>query len=188
MSRRDSRHAVDVSERYADERATAAELRTALRRASVVAADKGFEAPLAMRLRVWAAKDAAQAAVEVARKVVSPYQVAAKAREAVTATPDRPKDQCGLLRDLFGPLPFREVRIDRGWLAWNGGVVERLARAAYEERSLPDGKLDVTRLAVLADALEEAACHDPDILGHLRAKGGVHMRGCWAVDLLLGRE
>jgi hypothetical protein len=39
---------------------------------------------------------------------------------------------------------------------------------------------------VLADALEEAGCTDADILGHLRA-AAPHARGCWAVDLLLGR-
>jgi hypothetical protein len=46
--------------------------------------------------------------------------------------------------------------------------------------------LDTVRLAVLADALEEAGCADPDLLGHLRGPGP-HVRGCWAVDLLLGK-
>jgi hypothetical protein len=72
-------------------------------------------------------------------------------------------------------------------LTWDGGVVVRLARAAYEERDLPDGTLDNDRLAVLADALEEAGCGDARILGHLRG-GGEHCRGCFAVDLLLGKR
>jgi hypothetical protein len=93
-----------------------------------------------------------------------------------------------LLRDLFGPLLFRGVRPDPAWLAWNAGTVTRLAAAAYEERSLPEGTLDADRLAVLADALEEAGCGDPEILGHLRERGGAHVRGCWVLDLLLGRE
>ena len=59
-----------------------------------------------------------------------------------------------------------------------------LAQAAYDERELPAGTLDTTRLAVLADALEEAGCVQADILGHLRGPGP-HVRGCWAVDLLL---
>jgi hypothetical protein len=92
-----------------------------------------------------------------------------------------------LLRDLFGPLPFRPVTIDPALLAWNDGLVVRLAQAAYEERHLPEGTLDSGRLAVLADALEEAGCTNADILGHLRGPGP-HVRGCWVVDLLLGKE
>ena len=41
--------------------------------------------------------------------------------------------------------------------------------------------------AILADALEEAGCHDLDILAHCR-QPGEHVRGCWVVDLLLGKE
>jgi hypothetical protein len=41
-------------------------------------------------------------------------------------------------------------------------------------------------LPVLADALEEAGCSEAELLGHLRGLGP-HVRGCWAVDLLLGK-
>ena len=64
--------------------------------------------------------------------------------------------------------------------------MQRLAEDAYEERELPAGTLDVTRLAVLADALEDAGCDQADLLAHLRGPGS-HVRGCWAVDLLLGK-
>jgi hypothetical protein len=90
-----------------------------------------------------------------------------------------------LLRDLFGN-PFRPRAADPAWLAWGGGAVRRLAEAAYEARALPDGTLDKDRLAVLADALDEAGCDDADLLGHLRGQGS-HVRGCWAIDLLLAR-
>jgi hypothetical protein len=66
-------------------------------------------------------------------------------------------------------------------------VVVRLAQAAYEERQMPAGTLDNTRLAVLADALEEAGCDNADILAHCRS-GGEHVRGCWVVDLILGKS
>jgi hypothetical protein len=56
----------------------------------------------------------------------------------------------------------------------------------YDERELPSCHLDAARLAVLADMLEEAGCTDPLLLGHLRGPGP-HLRGCWAVDLLLGK-
>jgi hypothetical protein len=91
----------------------------------------------------------------------------------------------GLLRCVFGPLPFRPVTVSPARLAWQGGAVAKLARAAYEERSLPSGELDPARLAVLADALEEAGCSAAELLGHLRLHAP-HVRGCWAVDLLLG--
>ncbi len=41
-------------------------------------------------------------------------------------------------------------------------------------------------LPVLADALEEAGCTGAEILEHLRSPGR-HARGCWALDLLLGK-
>jgi hypothetical protein len=63
-------------------------------------------------------------------------------------------------------------------------MVRKLAQAVYNDRHLPEGILDSARLAVLADALEEAGCTNPDILTHCR-KDGTHVRGCWTVDLLL---
>jgi hypothetical protein len=93
--------------------------------------------------------------------------------------------QAAFLRDLFGPLPFCTPALNPAWLTWNAGTVRRLAEAAYQERSVPAGTLDNDRLAVLADALEEAGCGDAGLLEHLRGPGP-HVRGCWAVDLLLG--
>jgi hypothetical protein len=90
--------------------------------------------------------------------------------------------QADYLRDIFGN-PFRPTQLDSAW--WTRPVIT-LARAAYEERILPEGHLDPQRLAILADALEEAGCTDADLLGHLRSPGP-HVRGCWAVDLALAR-
>jgi hypothetical protein len=73
-------------------------------------------------------------------------------------------------------------------LQWSQGLVRRLAEETYKQRQLPSGQLDHARLAVLADALEEAGCQDQDILGHLRQQGAVHVRGCHVVDWLLGKE
>jgi hypothetical protein len=91
-----------------------------------------------------------------------------------------------IIRDIFGN-PFRPITISPAVLSWNDAVVVRLAQAAYEERHMPSGTLDSVRLAVLADALEEAGCTDVDILGHLRGPGP-HVRGCWPVDLCLGKS
>jgi hypothetical protein len=91
-----------------------------------------------------------------------------------------------LLRDLFAN-PFRPApALDASWLIWQGGTVTQLARAAYDERRLPEGTLDPARLAVLADALEDAGCGEVEILGHLRGSV-VHVIGCWALDLVLSK-
>jgi hypothetical protein len=90
------------------------------------------------------------------------------------------------LRDLFNN-PFRPVAVDQVWLAWNDRCVVNLAQAAYEDRDPKTGHLDRTRMAVLADALEEAGCSEVELLGHLRGRGP-HVRGCWVIDHLLGKE
>jgi hypothetical protein len=76
------------------------------------------------------------------------------------------------------------VNINPIWLV---PTVLLLATAAYEERNLPSGELALVRLAVLADALEETGCTDAAVLDHLRGPGH-HVRGCFAVDLLLDKE
>ena len=90
---------------------------------------------------------------------------------------------CELIRDIFGN-PFRPAAVDPAWLT---STVTALAAAAYEERALPSGELDRARLSVLADALEDAGCSDAELLGHLRSPGP-HVRGCRALDLVLGKE
>jgi hypothetical protein len=95
--------------------------------------------------------------------------------------------QARLLRDIFGPLPFREVRVERDWLAWGDRVVPRLAEAIYRTRCGQQGTLCCHGLGVLADALEEAGCDDADILDHLRGPGP-HVASCWVVDHLTGRK
>ncbi len=104
----------------------------------------------------------------------------------------------GLIRDIFGypfrPLPPPGGRAAALWereldsaLRGNNGLLLGLAQTAYDDRRSPEGTVDGARLAVLADALEEAGCINPDLLGHLR-RSEAHVRGCWALDLLLGRS
>jgi hypothetical protein len=87
--------------------------------------------------------------------------------------------QAVLLRDLIGNL-FRPVAINPAWLAWNDGMVHKAAQAIYDERAF-------YRMPILADALQEAGCDSADILEHCRSDGP-HVRGCWALDLLLSKE
>jgi hypothetical protein len=100
-----------------------------------------------------------------------------EADEAVCNEEDR--RQGILLHDVFGN-PFRPAPLDPSWLAWKGGVIRKLAQAIYDDRAF-------ARLPVLADALEDAGCTDAAILGHCRGPGE-HVRGCWVVDLLLGKS
>ena len=80
------------------------------------------------------------------------------------------------LRDIFGN-PFRPVIAD---LAWLTPTARSIADAIYRDRAFD-------RLPILADALEEAGCNNADVLLHCR-EPGEHIRGCWVVDLVLGKE
>jgi hypothetical protein len=92
-----------------------------------------------------------------------------------------------LLRCVFGNPFFPQTPLPPAVLAWNDGTVPRLAQAIYEDRKLPEGTLDKSRLAILADALLDARCDDDDLIAHCR-QPGPHVRGCWAVDLILGKS
>jgi hypothetical protein len=84
--------------------------------------------------------------------------------------------QADLLRDIFGN-PFRPVMFD---LSWRTSTVLALAKQMYESR-------DFTAMPILADALQDAGCEHADILAHCRGDGP-HVRGCWVVDLVLGKS
>jgi hypothetical protein len=81
-----------------------------------------------------------------------------------------------LLRDLFGPLLFRDVAVTPAWLTTDGLA---LARAMYDNR-------DFSAMPILADALQDAGCDNTELLDHCRGPGP-HVRGCWVVDLVLGK-
>lgn len=90
------------------------------------------------------------------------------------------KAHCQFFRDIF-TSPFRPApTFDPAWLKWHDATILRLAQQMYDSR-------DFTSMPILADALEEAGCTNADILNHCR-QSGVHVRGCWVVDLVLGKE
>ena len=82
-----------------------------------------------------------------------------------------------IFSELFGN-PFRPTVFDP---MWRTSTVELLARGIYEERAFD-------RMPILADALQDAGCDCEDILNHLRDATAPHVRGCWALDLVLGKE
>jgi hypothetical protein len=95
--------------------------------------------------------------------------------------------QADLLRDIFGNPFHPSPPVPPAVLGWHDGTVRRLAQAAYDERQLPAGTLDAGRLGVLADAMLDAGCEDEELVRHCR-EPGPHVRGCWAVDAIIGRE
>jgi hypothetical protein len=84
-------------------------------------------------------------------------------------------EQAGLVRDIFGN-PFRPITVD---LSLTPTVV-RLAQAIYDDRAFQ-------KVPELADVLHDAGCDNDEILSHCRGPGP-HVRGCWVLDLVLGKE
>ena len=82
-----------------------------------------------------------------------------------------------IVRDIFGN-PFRPVAFDP---AWRTETAVLLARQMYDSR-------DFGAMPILADALQDAGCESEEILSHCRDANQVHVRGCWVVDLVLGKE
>jgi hypothetical protein len=188
-----SRQAVEVAEQFADGAATNEQLDTAWAAAAVAraaeavtpawdAARDSVRNPRAAEAAAEAAADAAAgAAADAAEAAVGGGAEALRAREGASdhARAAAEKAQCDLLRDIFGN-PFRPAALDPSVLAWNDGTVRRIAQGIYEERAFD-------RLPILADALLDAGCDDEDLIQHCRS-AGPHVCGCWAVDLLLGKE
>jgi hypothetical protein len=83
-----------------------------------------------------------------------------------------------VVRDVF-PTPLKR-RLPKILAAWRGTNISQIAQGICN-----DGTFD--SLPILADALEEAGCTEEAILSHCRGPGP-HVRGCWVVDLVLGKE
>lgn len=184
---RRSLRAIEVVEQFVDGKATKAEMRKAAEAAWAVSPSRMARAAQETASCSW------QSALSIAQAVSDAWQTARAAARAVKVHGDEQEwvaerqVQAAFVRDLFGPLPLRHISLPVALLTWNDGVVVRLAQVAYEQRNMPEGTLPKGLLAMLADALEQAGCTDVDILGYLRGPGP-HVRGCWPVDLCLGKS
>lgn len=158
-----SRAAVTVTEKYADGAATRQVLKK-IRRAAYAQwrFPKLLAAWHAADLRAW--EGACASAESVAPRMGSDRDEPGMAEE------------CVILRDIFGN-PFRPVAVDPSWLT---STVVSLAEGIYAERAFD-------RMPILADALMDAGCDNEEVLNHCRSDG-VHVRGCWLIDLLTGRK
>jgi hypothetical protein len=116
-------------------------------------------------------------AVEVARQARQQLGGRRSAGQAGRAAAEHHAWQVAIIHDLFDPL-FLALP---GFLRWLDAhpEVERLAQVLHADGAFAD-------LSVLGDALDDAGCGYVSILDHCRS-GGPHVRGCWAVELILGR-
>lgn len=116
----------------------------------------------------WVAKMSVENSMEVST---------AFAQDEATACTSEGSAQAALVRDIFGN-PFRPVTFSP---AWRTDTAVAIARQMYEFR-------EFGAMPILADALQDAGCDNDDILSHCRDANQVHVRGCWVVDLVLGKE
>lgn len=191
-----SQRALEVAERFADGNADKDELEEARRNArAAIRYVAGLSYPSSYDRRV--AKRSAEAAAELVGKSVR--KVVVSISNAVLEASSEAAGQEGsrsgayamfrstklqtdrawhsqLIREIFGN-PFRPVTLEPSWLT---STVVSLARQIYESR-------DFSAMPILADALQDAGCDNENILNHCRGGSG-HVRGCFVVDLLLGKS
>lgn len=177
-----SRRCVEVAESVADDSASPDELRAAEADARAICQEsESDETSLACLQLFWKELNGLHVSTTVISAVFERERRSANRRfeplegRRVGACLPEERAQCGLIRCIFGN-PFRPVALDP---SWRTGAVVALTTGIYEERAFE-------RMPVLADALEDAGCANPDVLAHCRS-GGPHARGCWVVDLLLGK-
>jgi hypothetical protein len=193
------RKVAETAERFADDKATAKGLRAAAKVADAVLDLDYYEDYAAVMTALPDAWKAADQTALISRdffgKLASDEAWTKGASdetqwaERLRAGVAEGREQACLLLEIFGN-PFQPLPPKRGkqqwkdrfdaWLSWSDGMVVKMAQAIYDDRAFD-------RMPILADALEEAGCSDQDILRHCR-EPGEHVRGCWAVDLLLGKS
>lgn len=177
-----SRRAVEASERFADDPATAADLTAAYDDATRVNRrrfDKtgilyGKSAGTAPADRVtakfgWEAAGAASRPTKpVLGKIVFAVRMLAGDSGGETAA------LAALVRCVYGD-PLTPLPLDP---AWRTDAAVGIAAKVYDSREFGN-------LPVLADALQDAGCELPAVLDHCRLPGP-HARGCWVIDWVLG--
>lgn len=157
-----SRRAVEVAERFADGEAAEREVTAAQNAVDQVFRDLGNYSQnwSTERQSWWLARSTLLGAEQAAREAVR------------CELPGQPATQAALLRSMVNPWrpvpPLRAYDLGRG-CPWLTDTVKALAEACYSERN-GDGTLDGVRLAVLADACEDASCTDAAILDSLRQR------------------
>jgi len=156
------RRAVEVAEQFADGLANAEELRAARLACQGAGGHAAWYA---------AATNADVAVRNAARSAQAGVAHAAEVEIGELLA------QADLVRDIFGPLPFRAQSVDS---AWRTASVLELANDIYRYRTFE-------QMPALSDQLEKAGCDNEEILSHCRGRA-THVRGCFILDLILGKE
>jgi hypothetical protein len=185
-----SRRAVEVAEQYADGCVSRDVLRAVRDEFRATDADESVEIIRGVRYRTdFGGSAADEEAAWAATVGMSQSATAATLNKEQTAGRDLTSMESDevfnaerltrlqLRQDVLGPFPFRPVIADPSWLT---STVVQIAGGIYQERAFD-------RLPYLADALQDAGCENADVLDHCR-RPGPHVRGCWVVDLVLGKE
>jgi hypothetical protein len=179
-----SREAVEVAERFADGIVSATALAEAEWRAEAAwfktteIAERSRREQRLIERGLLSEQDVSFDAQSAAKQ----ERAAALAYWATESKPSffvyaRPGDIASeVIRCIFGN-PFRPVAFDP---SWRTDTAVALAGQMYESR-------DFGAMPILADALQDAGCDSADVLGHCRGTGP-HVRGCWVVDLVLGKQ
>jgi hypothetical protein len=184
----DSRTAIDASEDFADGLIPAERMKaiiakahgaTANSRHVDLSAEYSASRSHAALSAAWAARGIATRASNFAMRAMeySAWEGDSGTEEKLGEQESRAQLEIG--RDIFAN-PFRLAIIDPDWLTWRDGTVVKLAQTIYSDR-----RFDI--MPILGDALHEAGCCDEAILDHCRGPNN-HVRGCWVVDLLLGKQ
>lgn len=163
-----SRGAVEVAERFADERVSRKELRESRQMALGVSSNRyDFTPRFVEAAAATCLLDAMVAAVRTSQLAW-----------VFGHSPDvaEQSQQTSFIRHITGN-PFHPIVLDPTWLT---STVLALCQAAYDDKAFDC-------LPILADALEDAGCTNHDILNHCR-QPGEHGRGCWCLDLLLNKK
>jgi hypothetical protein len=172
---RDSGSAPDVIARYADSGKTKAALKRVRKelRAARYALPHGEPETTRLWTAYWLMEVAGtENAVPMTAGAIRVLPDAS----TLNLTSDERRAAATIVRDIFGNQ-FHPVHFDP---RWRTADVLDLTRAIYDD-------LAFERLPLLADALMDAGCADEAILAHCRSSGP-HVRGCWVVDLALGKE
>jgi hypothetical protein len=168
-----SRRAVEASECFADGTISQRELDAAIAAASHSSDDLEDKCLATLPQRELQIVEDAWNAAEMAWKAtVGHHEIYEIAHISLGFT----VNVLNLLRDIFGN-PFRPAAVDRRWLT---STVIDVSTAIYNERAFD-------HMPVLADALMEAGCDNEELTAHCRAERP-HVRGCWAVDSILGKS
>jgi hypothetical protein len=173
-----NREALEASERYADGEMNLLELEERWRRARYEPVvyeewDAAVAGP-AIREARWPAHMAPKGKRDEAARRAFHAACPVEVRSGWFA------DQIAFMRDVFGLLDTGYYEASSFRPAWRSGAAVALAREMHESR-------DFSAMPVLADALLDAGCDSEQVLAHCRGPGP-HARGCWAVDLVLGKE